>query len=113
MSDDSPSAKANKINVNALAPIAHTRMTEDLPGIKAMANASEVLAPERIAPAALFLAPELARDITGQVLAVEGDQVFLFKMIKTEAQLPRSEGGWTAQELRERWAEISSSKNAE
>jgi len=99
--------KKHRIRVNALAPVAHTRMTEDLPMMQAMANAKEILAPELVAPAALFLASELASDITGQVLAVEGNRIYLFRMIQTPACLPRSESGWTAQEIRDRWSEIS------
>jgi NAD(P)-dependent dehydrogenase (short-subunit alcohol dehydrogenase family) len=99
--------KKYRVRVNALAPVAHTRMTEDLPMMQAMANAKEILGPELVAPAALFLASDLASDITGQVLAVEGNRLYLFKMIQTPACLPLKEGGWTAQEIRDRWAEIS------
>ncbi len=94
------------VTVNALAPVALTRLTEDLAMMQALPNAKELLAPEHIAPAALFLASDLASDITGQVLAVEGPRMYLFKMIQTEAVLPR-EGQWTATEIKERWTEIS------
>ena len=76
--------------------------------MQAMPNSEELLAAEHVAPAALFLASDLARDLTGQVLAVEGQRMFLFKMIQTDACLPRGEA-WTAEEIRERWAEISGS----
>jgi len=102
--------KKHRIRVNALAPVAHTRMTEDLPMMQAMANAREILAPELVSPAALFLASSLSSDITGQVLAVEGNRVYLFKMIQTPACLPRGEAGWTAQEIRDRWTEITGAK---
>jgi len=101
--------KKYRITVNALAPVAHTRMTEDLPMMQAMPNSENLLAPEHVSPAALFLASELARDITGQVLAVEGKRVFLFKMVQTDACLPRGES-WTAREIRDRWTEISGLK---
>ena len=39
-------------------------MTEDLPMMSAMPDAALLLAPERIAPAALFLASDRAADIT-------------------------------------------------
>lgn len=101
--------KKYRITVNALAPVAHTRMTEDLPMMQAMPHSENLLAPEHVAPAALFLASEMAADITGQVLAVEGQRVFLFKMTQTDACLPKAEA-WTARELRDRWAEISGHK---
>src|SRR4029453_17039565 len=51
--------KAN-VTVNALAPVAFTRLTSDLPMVAALPNAQEMLAPEHIAPVALFLASDLA-----------------------------------------------------
>jgi NAD(P)-dependent dehydrogenase (short-subunit alcohol dehydrogenase family) len=98
------------ITVNALAPVAVTRLTEDLPMVAALPNAKELLAPEHIAPAALFLASDLASDITGQVLAVEGPRMYLFKMIQTGAVTAKNGTEWSAQEIKERWAEISAAK---
>jgi NAD(P)-dependent dehydrogenase (short-subunit alcohol dehydrogenase family) len=98
--------KKHKITVNALAPVALTRLTEDLPMMKAMPGAGDLLSAEHIAPAALFLASDLAADITGQVLAVEGPRMYLFKMIQTPP-VTAPQGKWTARGIRERWAEIS------
>jgi NAD(P)-dependent dehydrogenase (short-subunit alcohol dehydrogenase family) len=97
------------ITVNALAPVALTRMTEDLPMMKAMPNAADLLAPEHVAPAALFLASDLAADITGQVVAVEGKRIYLYRMTQTAAVMPEGDA-WTAQEIRDRWSEIADSK---
>lgn len=97
------------ITVNALAPVALTRLTEDLPMMQALPGAKELLAPEHIAPAALFLASDLSSDVTGQVLAVEGPRMYMFKMIQTGAVMPK-DGHWTAQEIKERWTEISGGK---
>ncbi len=102
--------KAN-ITCNALAPVALTRLTEDLPMMQAMPNAKDLLSPEHVAPAVLFLASDLAADITGEVLAVEGPRMYLFKMIKTDSVVPNDESGWTAREIRERWAEIAGIKD--
>ena len=94
------------VTVNALAPVAHTRMTEDLPMMQAMPNANDLLSPAFISPAALFLASDLSADITGQVIGVEGQRMYLFKMTQTPALTPNA-GSWTAEEIRERWAELS------
>ncbi len=99
--------KKYAITVNALAPVAVTRLTEDLPMVKMLPNAQELLAPEHIAPAALFLASDAAADITGQVLAVEGPRVYMFKMIQTNAVTAKDGKEWTAEEIRERWKEIA------
>jgi NAD(P)-dependent dehydrogenase (short-subunit alcohol dehydrogenase family) len=99
--------KKYAITVNALAPVAVTRLTEDLPMFQALPNARELLAPEHIAPAALFLASDLAADVTGQVLACEGARMYLFKMIQTSAVTAKDGKSWTAEEIRDRWAEIS------
>jgi NAD(P)-dependent dehydrogenase (short-subunit alcohol dehydrogenase family) len=97
--------KAN-ITVNAIAPVAHTRMTEDLQMMQMMPNAKEMLAPAHIAPVAVFLASELAADITGTIVGVQGPKVSLYKMIETTGATPKA-ATWTPAELRERWGEIS------
>src|SRR5208283_2877426 len=51
----------HRITVNAIAPIAKTRMTEDLP----MFQGVDTLTAEHIAPTALFLASELCADRSG------------------------------------------------
>ncbi len=97
--------KAN-ITVNAIAPVAHTRMTEDLQMMQMMPNAKDMLAPEHIAPIALFLASDLSADITGTIVGVQGPKVSLYKMIETTGATPKA-GAWTPAELRERWGEIT------
>jgi NAD(P)-dependent dehydrogenase (short-subunit alcohol dehydrogenase family) len=96
------------ITVNVIAPIAHTRMTEDLPMMSAMPDSVDLLAPERIAPAALFLASERAADITGVILAVEGPRMYIYRMSQTPAVLATDPAtGWTAEEIDARWVELA------
>jgi NAD(P)-dependent dehydrogenase (short-subunit alcohol dehydrogenase family) len=98
-------AKAN-ITVNAIAPMALTRMTEDLPMFKGLTQ--EQIGPQFISPAVLFLASDFAADITGQVLGVEGPRLFVYRMEKTEGlEKDPKRGYWTAQEIRESWGRIS------
>jgi NAD(P)-dependent dehydrogenase (short-subunit alcohol dehydrogenase family) len=93
----------HRITVNAIAPIAKTRMTEDLP----MFQGVDSLTPEHIAPSALFLASDLAGDKTGHVLAVAGARVYGFKVIETAGKFKESDNGvWTAQEIAENWDAI-------
>jgi NAD(P)-dependent dehydrogenase (short-subunit alcohol dehydrogenase family) len=98
--------KRANVTVNAIAPVAFTRLTSDLPMIQAMPNAKDFLAPEHIAPVAVFLASDLAADITGTIVGVQGPKVSIYRMLETSGATPKSGEHWTAQELRERWAEI-------
>jgi NAD(P)-dependent dehydrogenase (short-subunit alcohol dehydrogenase family) len=91
------------ITVNAVAPVALTRMTEDLPMMKGIK--AEDLGPQFIAPVAAFLASDLAADISGQIVGVQGGKVFLYRMAETEGVTKPTV--WTPQEIKERWAEIS------
>ncbi len=98
-------AKAN-VTVNAIAPMALTRMTEDLPMFKGLTP--EQIGPQFISPAVLFLASDFAADITGQVLGVEGPRLFIYRMEKTDGlEKDPKRGYWTAQEIRESWGRIS------
>jgi len=90
----------HRITVNAIAPIAKTRMTEDLP----MFQGVDTLTAEHIAPAALFLASDLCADRTGHVLAVAGARVYAFKVVETPGRFKETDNGvWTAQEIADAW----------
>ncbi len=98
-------AKAN-VTVNAIAPAAKTRMTEGIPMFNGMTD--DQAGPQFISPAVLFLASDLAADITGQVVGVHGPKIFLYRMEQTEgAEKDPKRGLWTPQEIRESWSKIS------
>ena len=93
----------HRITVNALAPIAKTRLTEDLP----MFQGVETMTAEHISPAALFLASDLCGDRTGHVLAVAGARLYAFKVIETPGKFKDdAQGVWTPQEIAENWDAI-------
>src|ERR1700722_11469364 len=93
----------HRVTVNAVAPIAKTRMTEDLP----MFQGVDTLTPDHIAPAALFLASDLCGDRTGHVLAVAGARLYAFKVVETAGRFKdEARGVWTAQEIGENWEAI-------
>jgi NAD(P)-dependent dehydrogenase (short-subunit alcohol dehydrogenase family) len=93
----------HRITVNALAPIAKTRMTEDLPTFQNV----ETMTPEHISPAALFLASDLCGDKTGHVLAVAGARMYAFKVVETQGKFKEGQSTvWTPQEIAENWAAI-------
>jgi NAD(P)-dependent dehydrogenase (short-subunit alcohol dehydrogenase family) len=95
------------ITVNAVAPVALTRMTSDLAMFKGASERD--LGPHLIAPVVVFLASDLAADITGQVVGVQGGKVFLYRMETTEGAAKDPEKGlWSAEELKAAWTRISS-----
>jgi NAD(P)-dependent dehydrogenase (short-subunit alcohol dehydrogenase family) len=92
----------HRITVNALAPIARTRMTEDLP----MFHNTTSLTPEHVAPAALFLGSPLCGERTGYVLAVAGARMYAYKVVETEGKFKDDNQAWTAQEIADHWESI-------
>jgi NAD(P)-dependent dehydrogenase (short-subunit alcohol dehydrogenase family) len=92
------------VTVNAVAPVALTRMTQDLQMFKGLT--AEQIGPQYIAPVAAFLASDLAADITGTIVGVQGPKIFLYKMVEGDG-VTREGGPWSPQEIKERWGEIS------
>ena len=92
------------VTVNAIAPVALTRMTQDLAMFKGLTP--EQIGPQYVAPVAAFLASDLAAEITGTVVGVQGPKVFLYKMVETQG-VTREGRPWSPAEIKERWAEIS------
>jgi NAD(P)-dependent dehydrogenase (short-subunit alcohol dehydrogenase family) len=92
----------NRITVNAIAPIARTRMTEDLPGYRDQDPEENQRAqgPQHIAPLVAFLASDQAAGITGEVFGVGGTRIFVYKMMCTRGIEKRgSTEPWTQEEL--------------
>lgn len=92
-----------RIFVNALAPVAKTRLTEDLP----MFEHTETLTPAHVAPAGLFLASDLSGERTGVVLAVSGSQLYTFKLVQTPGKFKDGNAPWSAEEIADHWDAIS------
>jgi NAD(P)-dependent dehydrogenase (short-subunit alcohol dehydrogenase family) len=62
------------VTVNAIAPTALTRMTEDLEMMRAAAATTD-LSPEAISPLVVWLGSAQSRDVTGRVFGVWGNAV--------------------------------------
>ena len=96
--------RKHNVTVNAIAPIAKTRLTEDLPMFQGVSEDS--MGPQHIAPVAVFLASDLAAEVTGSIIGVAGTRLSLFKMVETTGAI-KQEGPWTPAEIKDRWAEIA------
>ena len=75
--------KKYNIRVWGLAPVAVTRLTEDLPGMGADA-VKAALAPEKVSPAVLYMVSDLSKDKTGKFLFVSGSKVTELKVVGAE-----------------------------
>lgn len=87
-----------KINVNAIAPVAYTRMTSDLPMFQAD-GIDEMLSPAYVAPVGLFLASSLSDNLSGKIFGVQGGKIFEYTMLTTEGV--EKDEPWQAQEIAE------------
>jgi NAD(P)-dependent dehydrogenase (short-subunit alcohol dehydrogenase family) len=81
---------------NAIAPSADSRMASVWPDLAPLPEARHV------APAAVFLASDEARHITGQLIRAGGDGVYLFPQPRWTRSAVRP-GGWSAESLAEVW----------
>ncbi len=100
--------KKHDIMVNALAPIARTRMTEDLPMFASGGIGDDTLGPQFVAPAALFLASRYSGDLTGQVLAVAGNKLSTWRAQESVGVVDDDPSKpWSAEDIRARWDAIT------
>src|SRR5262245_39152044 len=88
------------VRCNAIAPTADTRMTQRLP--EGRRGAATATPPEAIAPVVAFLASDRAAHITGQVVAVRGNEVSVYTQPAPLRTLTGAEP-WTPEALAEVW----------
>jgi NAD(P)-dependent dehydrogenase (short-subunit alcohol dehydrogenase family) len=92
------------VRVNAVAPVAKTRLTEALPMFEHVTS----MRPEHVAPAYVFLASDSSRDVTGVVLSAAGGRLSVFRLLETQGALKEEdEGIWSAEEIAEHWPTIA------
>ena len=90
----------NNIHVNAIAPVAATRMTESLMPPEVLKR----LAPENVTPGVVYLCSEEAP--TGAILTAGGGAFALARLYETEG-VYLGEGGLSVEEVRDNWAKIA------
>ena len=82
--------KKYNIRVWGLAPVAVTRMTEDLPGM-GNEESRAAMSPARVSPAVLYMVSDLSKDKTGRFLFAGGKRVAEIKIVMSDGL--RKEGG--------------------
>jgi NAD(P)-dependent dehydrogenase (short-subunit alcohol dehydrogenase family) len=88
------------VTVNAIAPRARTRMTEDLaPYSERERGDYDDRAPENVSPVVVWLASPDAADITGQVFAVRGPIVQLVRGFEPGPTIDAGGRAWSPDEL--------------
>jgi NAD(P)-dependent dehydrogenase (short-subunit alcohol dehydrogenase family) len=98
------------VRSNCIAPSAFSRMIESIPGATPEEQARNLelrrarTRPEQIAPIAAYLLSDAARDISGQIIGVRGNELYLYSQPRPVRILQNSEG-WNMERLREQVGE--------
>ena len=88
------------VRVNILAPVAVTRLTEDLPGFDE--SMRDRMNPGLVSPLVVYLSSDLAKDVTGKTFFVGGGRIAEMRVVTHTGATKKEEGGlWTAQEVAE------------
>lgn len=90
----------NNIHINTIAPVAGTRMTENLMPPEMLKK----LAPEYVTPGVVYLLSEEAP--TGVILTAGGGTFAVTRMVETEG-VYLGDGGLSVEEVRDNWAKIT------
>ena len=90
------------VRSNCIAPFAFTRMLESIPAQseqdKRRIEAFQRMTPEKIAPLAVFLCSDAAGGITGQILSVRNNEIYLFNQPRPVKTIHRADG-WTPEQI--------------
>jgi NAD(P)-dependent dehydrogenase (short-subunit alcohol dehydrogenase family) len=87
------------IRVHVLVPAAFTRLTEDLPGFEDESRRAR-LHPRFVSPFVVYLASDLAKDLTGRAFFVAGGRIAEMRMVTARGVTKTEAGGlWTPEEI--------------
>jgi len=88
------------IRVYILAPVALTRLTEDLPGMGGDESLKARMDPKLVSPLVVYLSSDLAKEYTGKTYFVGGGRIAEMRMVTAEGVSKKDAGGlWSAQEI--------------
>ncbi|WP_293390231.1 SDR family NAD(P)-dependent oxidoreductase [Nevskia sp.] len=92
------------VRSNCISPFAWSRMIgaipTDTPAQQARVEKLKKMESGKIAPMAVFLASDAAKDVSGQIFAVRANEIFLMSQPRPIRSVHRSEG-WTPQTIAE------------
>ena len=92
------------VRSNCIAPFAWSRMIgsipTDTPEQQARVDKLKQMTPAKIAPLAVYLASDAARDVNAQVFSVRNNEIFLISQPRPVRSVQRTEG-WTPQAIAE------------
>ena len=92
------------VRSNCISPFAWSRMIASIPAetpeAKARVAKLQRMEAGKIAPMAVFLASDAAKDVTGQIFAVRANEIFLMSQPRPVRSVHRAEG-WTAETIAE------------
>jgi NAD(P)-dependent dehydrogenase (short-subunit alcohol dehydrogenase family) len=92
------------VTANCISPFAWTRMIGTIPteteAQKARVDKIKKMGPEHIAPVAVFLASDAAKEISGQIFGVRGKEIMLFSHMRPIRSI-HDDRGWTPERLAE------------
>jgi NAD(P)-dependent dehydrogenase (short-subunit alcohol dehydrogenase family) len=90
------------VRSNAIAPFAWGRMIGSIPtetdAEKERVARLQQMTPEKIAPLAVYLGSDRAAGISGQILSVRNNEIFLFNQTRPIRSIHRADG-WTPEKL--------------
>jgi NAD(P)-dependent dehydrogenase (short-subunit alcohol dehydrogenase family) len=94
-----------KVRSNCISPFAWSRLIGtipvDTPEQKArVERVKNTMTASKIAPICVFLASDMAADVTGQIFAVRKDEIFLMSQPRP-LRVAHKDGGWTPQSIAE------------
>jgi len=84
------------VTANAIAPVARTRMSANVPS-----ELAEMGDPEDVAPMVVYLLSDQARHVTGQVYTVAGSKIAVWNQ-PAEVRAMWADGRWTPEQIAER-----------
>lgn len=98
------------VRSNCIAPSAFSRMIESIPGATPEQQAKNLemrrarTRPEQIAPLAVYLLGDDAKEISGQIFGVRGNELYLYSQPRPVRVLQNSDG-WSMERLRDQVGE--------